>query len=42
MNIRARNTLSWTTALLMGVVITVALSKRAAADDNDPPGRVAK
>src|SRR5664280_2251515 len=42
MNIRVRNTLSWTTALLMAVLMTVAFPKRAAADDNDPPGRVAR
>ena len=42
MNTRVRNTLSWTTALLMAVLMTVAFPKRAAADDNDPPSRVAR
>src|SRR5664280_261630 len=42
MNTRVRNTLSWTTALLMAVLMTVAFPKRAAADDTDPPGRVAR
>src|ERR1017187_9224525 len=42
MNIRVRSTLSWTTALLMAVLMRVAFPKRATADDNDPPGRVAR
>ena len=43
MNIKlTKKSLGWTSALLAAVLLTLAFPQQAAADDNDPPGRVAR
>jgi hypothetical protein len=37
-----KKSLGWTSALLAAVLLTLTFPQRAAADDNDPPGRVAR
>src|ERR1035437_5117023 len=43
MNIKlTKKSLVWTSALLAAVLLTLTFPQRAVADDNDPPGRVAR
>ena len=42
MNARLIETLYWMSVLLAFALLTMIFPQRAAADDNDPPGRVAR
>src|SRR5271169_6601300 len=43
MNIKVtKKSLGWTSALLAAVLLTLTFPQQAAADNNDPPGRVAR